>query len=126
MKKTFTFLGSGRSLGIPVVGCHCKVCSSSSSFNKRLRSSGLLCIGEKQFLIDAGPDFRLQALQHHINALDGFNSSPSFWPCALISPTITALEKKNVARKSMVLYPSRNPLLKKYVPESETICAEGE
>ncbi len=58
-------------MGIPAIACHCPVCTSSSPFNKRSRPSGLLKIGKKQFLIDAGPDFRAQALRFGIDRLDG-------------------------------------------------------
>jgi phosphoribosyl 1,2-cyclic phosphate phosphodiesterase len=67
----FHFLGTGASMGIPVIGCHCHVCSSPLHYNKRLRPSALCTIGEKQFLIDCGPDFKQQALLHKIEALDG-------------------------------------------------------
>lgn len=67
----FLFLGSGGSMGIPVIGCHCPVCESDSPFNKRLRPSGLLTINNKKILIDCGPDIRLQALRYHIDSLDG-------------------------------------------------------
>lgn len=67
----FLFLGTGASMGIPVIGCHCEVCKSESPCNHRTRTSGLVTINGKKFLIDCGPDFRIQALQHHIVALDG-------------------------------------------------------
>lgn len=65
------FLGSGGSMGIPVIGCKCPVCISKSSFNKRLRPSVLLTHNEKRFLIDIGPDYRTQALTYGIDHLDG-------------------------------------------------------
>jgi phosphoribosyl 1,2-cyclic phosphate phosphodiesterase len=68
---SFLFLGTGSSSGIPVIGCTCKVCTSDNPKNKRLRSSALVQFGEKNYLIDAGPDIRAQALQYHINKLDG-------------------------------------------------------
>lgn len=71
MTGTFLFLGTGASTGIPVVGCHCAVCSSSFPHNRRLRSSGLLQVAGKKFLMDAGPDFRQQALLHRIEEIDG-------------------------------------------------------
>jgi phosphoribosyl 1,2-cyclic phosphate phosphodiesterase len=52
-----------------MIGCDCEVCRSSSPFNKRLRSSGLITIGDKNFLIDVGPDFREQALKFNIKHL---------------------------------------------------------
>src|SRR5580692_11149638 len=71
MKAGFLFLGTGGSGGVPLIGCTCEVCRSASSFNKRLRSAGLLSVHEKRYLIDVGPDFRQQALKYHINRLDG-------------------------------------------------------
>lgn len=70
MEASFLFLGTGASTGIPVIGCDCPVCRSPSSYNQRLRPSGLIKYGEKVFLIDCGPDFRQQALRYKINHLD--------------------------------------------------------
>lgn len=70
-KGTFLFLGSGGSLGIPVVGCDCEVCRSHSPHNHRLRPSGLIRVAGKRIMVDCGPDFREQALRYHINTLDG-------------------------------------------------------
>lgn len=67
----FLFLGTGGSMGVPVIGCECAVCRSDNPENKRTRSSGLLTIDEKKILIDCGPDFRDQALKNHIDRLDG-------------------------------------------------------
>jgi len=71
MKCRFIFLGTGASAGVPVIGCSCTVCQSSSPYNKRLRTSGLLEVEGKKLLIDAGPDFRAQALKYRIDHLDG-------------------------------------------------------
>ena len=71
MKGECLFLGTGGSMGIPVIGCHCEVCGSSSLLNRRLRPSALLSLQEKYYLIDVGPDFRMQALKYHIEKLDG-------------------------------------------------------
>jgi len=67
----FLFLGTGASSGVPMIGCTCKVCLSTDVRNKRLRPSGLILLKDKKLLIDSGPDFRQQALTHHINHLDG-------------------------------------------------------
>jgi phosphoribosyl 1,2-cyclic phosphate phosphodiesterase len=64
-----TFLGTGTSQGIPVVACNCAVCASMSKFDKRLRSSLLLKIGNHNFVIDAGPDFRQQMLREKVENL---------------------------------------------------------
>lgn len=66
-----TFLGTGTSFGIPMVGCQCKVCLSSSVYNKRLRSSILIKENETTLLIDTSPDFRFQALHAKISSLTG-------------------------------------------------------
>ncbi len=71
MKGCLTLLGTSGSLGIPVIGCRCCVCLSSSMHNKRKRPCNLLQIEDKNFLIDAGPDFRELALKYHIHKLDG-------------------------------------------------------
>lgn len=70
MRKTLTFLGTGGSVGVPMIGCQCEVCRSIDPFNKRLRPSVLIRMGHRQFLIDAGPDFRAQALKFSITKLD--------------------------------------------------------
>jgi phosphoribosyl 1,2-cyclic phosphate phosphodiesterase len=71
-ENTICFLGTGSSLGVPVVGCECTTCLSSDSKNKRTRSGCLISWKGKKILLDAGPDFREQALRHRINRLDGF------------------------------------------------------
>lgn len=71
MMSSLLFLGTGASNGVPVIACKCEVCQSKSPFNKRLRSSALIKAGDIRILIDAGPDLRMQALNNHINHLDG-------------------------------------------------------
>jgi len=62
-------LGSGTSLGVPMVGCRCKVCTSSDPRDRRLRPSVLLRLDDKRILIDTSPDFRYQALHFGIERL---------------------------------------------------------
>jgi phosphoribosyl 1,2-cyclic phosphate phosphodiesterase len=71
VKGIFRFLGTGGSMGVPVIGCHCKVCCSTDPKDKRLRSAGLISFHNKKILIDCGPDFRQQALSSGIDHLDG-------------------------------------------------------
>lgn len=71
MKNSFLFLGTGASMGTPVMTCHCPVCTSKNPHNHRLRPSGLLKLGDERFLIDAGPDLREQALRTGLERLDG-------------------------------------------------------
>ena len=68
---SFLFLGCGSSWGVPIIACRCGVCLSNDPRNKRLRSSGLVQVAGKTLLIDAGPDFRQQALRYGIQRVDG-------------------------------------------------------
>src|SRR6516225_2800629 len=63
-------LGSGTSMGVPSLGCHCAVCDSADPHDKRLRPSLLLSRDEQQVVIDTTPDFRTQALQARLDRLD--------------------------------------------------------
>lgn len=66
-----TFLGTGTSSGVPMLGCDCEVCTSTDSRNKRLRTSGLLeSEGGTRILFDCGPDFRQQMLRSDFKPLD--------------------------------------------------------
>ncbi|TLX74641.1 MBL fold metallo-hydrolase [Labilibacter sediminis] len=66
-----TFLGTGTSQGIPVIGCQCEVCKSEDSRNNRLRSSVLIEVNDLLLVIDSGPDFRQQMLRADVRRLDG-------------------------------------------------------
>jgi phosphoribosyl 1,2-cyclic phosphate phosphodiesterase len=65
-----TFLGTGTSQGVPVIGCGCEVCRSLDYRDKRLRVSVHLEIDGISLVIDTGPDFRQQMLRERINKLD--------------------------------------------------------
>ena len=64
------FLGSGTSFGVPVIGCGCAVCASGDPRDKRYRASVLIESGGASVVVDAGPEFRLQALRAGITRLD--------------------------------------------------------
>ncbi|QBA64271.1 MBL fold metallo-hydrolase [Muriicola soli] len=66
-----TFLGTGTSQGIPVIGSTHPVCLSENSKDKRLRVSVLISWDNFNYVIDCGPDFRQQMLRHDISKLDG-------------------------------------------------------
>lgn len=70
-KGRFVMLGSGGSMGIPVIACPCEVCQSNNPKNKRTRPAGFVQVDGKSLLIDAGPDFRDQALANKITHIDG-------------------------------------------------------
>lgn len=65
-----TFLGTGTSQGVPIIGCRCYVCTSSDAKDKRLRSSVLVQTQGKNIVVDSGPDFRQQMLNTGIQRLD--------------------------------------------------------
>ncbi|MFV0553519.1 MAG: MBL fold metallo-hydrolase [Mangrovibacterium sp.] len=69
-KIQITFLGTGTSQGVPTIACHCSVCTSEDEKDKRLRSSVLIEVDDKQILIDAGPDFRQQMLRNKQQRID--------------------------------------------------------
>lgn len=68
---TVTFLGTGTSQGIPVIGSDHPVCKSTDSKDKRLRVSVLLRWDDNTFVIDCGPDFRQQMLRENVSKVDG-------------------------------------------------------
>lgn len=65
-----TVLGSGTSMGVPTLGCHCAVCESADPRNKRLRPSVLLEHAGRTIVIDTTPDFRMQAMRAKMERLD--------------------------------------------------------
>ncbi len=67
---SITVLGSGTSVGVPTIGCHCAVCRSDDPRDKRLRPSIYVKYGEHGVLIDSTPDFRQQALRYGIERVD--------------------------------------------------------
>jgi len=64
-----TVLGSGTSMGVPTIGCHCAVCTSSDPRDNRMRTSVLLSRNGQNVLIDTTPDFRTQALRAGIDQI---------------------------------------------------------
>lgn len=65
-----TFLGTGTSQGVPVIGCRCEVCRSEDSRDKRLRTSAMVECQGVRIVIDAGPDFRCQMLRSGVRQID--------------------------------------------------------
>jgi phosphoribosyl 1,2-cyclic phosphate phosphodiesterase len=65
-----TVLGSGTSMGVPSLTCHCPVCSSTDPHDNRLRPSILLTHNGQTAVIDTTPDFRTQALRVGLDRLD--------------------------------------------------------
>ncbi|MEO0448470.1 MAG: MBL fold metallo-hydrolase, partial [Verrucomicrobiota bacterium] len=65
-----TFLGTGTSVGVPMIGCDCDVCQSEDPRNSRTRSSIVVEANGFRFVVDTGPDFRLQCLREKVTKLD--------------------------------------------------------
>jgi phosphoribosyl 1,2-cyclic phosphate phosphodiesterase len=68
--RTFTFLGTGTSVGIPMVGCRCEVCRSTNPRNHRFRCSVLVNTPQGNILIDTTPELRLQLVREQIERID--------------------------------------------------------
>jgi phosphoribosyl 1,2-cyclic phosphate phosphodiesterase len=64
--RSFTFLGTGTSVGIPMVGCDCRVCRSTDPRNHRYRCAALLRVPHGNILIDTPPELRLQLLRERV------------------------------------------------------------
>ncbi len=70
MNATLTVLGSGTSMGVPTIGCSCKVCRSTDPHDRRSRPSIMIEWDVHRVVIDTTPDFREQALREHITRID--------------------------------------------------------
>ena len=66
-----TFLGTGTSVGVPMIGCGCETCCSEDPRDHRLRSSILVKTPQLCLLVDSGPDLRQQLLREQVTMLDG-------------------------------------------------------
>src|SRR4051794_29197031 len=64
--RTFTFLGTGTSVGVPMVGCECDVCQSTNPRNHRNRCAVLIGTERGNILIDTPPELRLQLLRERV------------------------------------------------------------
>src|SRR5947209_17407469 len=67
--RTFTFLGTGTSVGVPMVGCDCDVCRSTNPRNHRYRCSVLIGTPQGNILIDTTPELRLQLLRAQVKVV---------------------------------------------------------
>ena len=69
-----TFLGTGTSTGIPLIGSSHPVCLSQNTKDKRLRSSIKIDFDDNTYIIDCGPDFRQQMINSNCKNIDGHGS----------------------------------------------------
>ena len=63
-------LGSGTSAGVPMIGCHCEVCSSNDPHDKRMRTSAVISYNGQNVLIDTTPELRLQCVANKVDRVD--------------------------------------------------------
>ncbi len=70
MKATLTVLGSGTSMGVPTIGCDCRVCTSADPHDRRTRPSVMVQWDGRTVVIDTTPDFREQAIRERIRRID--------------------------------------------------------
>ena len=66
----FRFLGTGTSVGVPQIGCTCKVCTSSDPRDRRRRCGAYVRAGDDAFLIDTPPEMRLACVEYGISKVD--------------------------------------------------------
>jgi phosphoribosyl 1,2-cyclic phosphate phosphodiesterase len=64
------FLGTGTSAGIPMIGCHCAVCTSTDPHDKRTRPSVVISYNGIRVLVDTSPELRLQCVTNHVDNID--------------------------------------------------------
>ena len=64
------FLGTGTSAGVPMIGCHCEVCSSTDPRDKRTRPSVVISHAGARVLVDTTPELRLQAIANGVDRID--------------------------------------------------------
>jgi phosphoribosyl 1,2-cyclic phosphate phosphodiesterase len=69
MTRTFTFLGTGTSVGVPMIGCDCTVCRSPDPRNHRYRCGVLIRTPEGNILIDTPPELRLQLVRERVRLI---------------------------------------------------------
>src|SRR2546423_6495663 len=66
VRGQMVLLGTGTSVGVPMIGCACTVCRSDNPRNKRMRCSAVLGLPGGNLLIDTSPDVRAQLLREQI------------------------------------------------------------
>lgn len=132
MQGRFLFLGTGASLGVPVIGCHCSVCLSTHPRNHRLRSAGLIEIDAKRLLVDAGPDIRTQLLRAKAASIDGLLLTHahydhiaglddlrimSLYKHAAMPCLMSAATKKHVVKHFDYLFPDDASKIPRFAPQ---------
>src|SRR5262245_15027519 len=68
-RRTFTLLGTGTSVGVPMLGCECDTCRSTNPRNQRYRCAALVRAPGGNLLIDTPPELRLQLLRERVGTV---------------------------------------------------------
>lgn len=89
------FLGTGTSLGVPLIGCSCPVCCSTNPQDKRYRSSAILKIESETILLDAGPDLRMQLLKNKITTISSVLLTHAHYDHMIGLDDLRPLSKRN-------------------------------
>jgi phosphoribosyl 1,2-cyclic phosphate phosphodiesterase len=132
-----TFLGTGTSQGVPMIGCDCAVCRSSDPRDNRTRSSIFVQTPECAFVVDTGTDFRTQALRENIRHLDavvfthshtdhimGFDDLRRFgWERGGTMPVYASAETMaDLERVFQFAFKATNPFPGYLKPEPHIVC----
>ncbi len=133
MARSFTFLGTGTSVGVPMVGCECDVCRSTNPRNHRYRCAVLIRVPQGNILIDTPPELRLQLLREkvstihavlfthfhadHVYGLDDLRPIPHYLGAAVPLYCTTEVERKLRQAFFYAFAPDAGQLPLGYVPK---------
>jgi phosphoribosyl 1,2-cyclic phosphate phosphodiesterase len=132
-RRTFTFLGTGTSTGIPMIGCDCPVCRSDNPKNQRYRCAVLIQVPHGNILIDTPPELRLQLLRagvgvvhavlythyhaDHLYGLDDLRPIPKHLGSAVPLYCTHEVERKIRQSFAYAFAPEAESLPRGYVPK---------
>jgi phosphoribosyl 1,2-cyclic phosphate phosphodiesterase len=122
MKAVLTVLGSGTSMGVPTIGCTCRVCASTDPHDRRTRPSILLQYEGRCVLVDTTPDFREQAIRERITRLDAVIYTHAHADHILGLDDVRPLSFRQQEKIPLYAYPSTAEALQKifrYIFDSE-------
>src|SRR5689334_20227891 len=106
MNAVLTVLGSGTSMGVPTIGCTCRVCRSSDPRDQRTRPSIMLQYDGRCVLIDTTPDFRQQAIREQIMHIDAIVYTHAHADHILGLDDVRPLSFRNPEKIPLYAYPS--------------------
>jgi phosphoribosyl 1,2-cyclic phosphate phosphodiesterase len=113
MRAVLTVLGSGTSMGVPTIGCRCRVCTSSDPHDWRTRPSIMLEYDNRCVLIDTTPDFRQQAIRERITRLDAIIYTHAHADHVLGLDDVRPLSFRSPGKIPLYAYPATAEALQK-------------